>query len=130
MRSSMSFIVISLAIVSRTWGLSTVHYSVELGGDNDISASYEAGTPQLFTPGSTSPQTYSVGQAITWDAVVAASGVHSNGNFPIYGMANIVFNLELHAAHPIMDPWPRTQSGSAPSTMAMVAIRQRTRFYA
>jgi hypothetical protein len=87
------------ALAQAAWGASTVQYSVALGGDNHTAA-HEGGASQAFTPGTSGPHTYTVGQNITWDARVQASGIHSVGNFPIYGMANIVFDLKLHTGSP------------------------------
>ncbi len=84
---------------------STVSYKAELGGDNHAAA-WEAGNPQYFTPGSqTNGQIYNVGDTITWDVTVEASGVQSapgtpSHGFPIQGVANMVFDVELHMGSP------------------------------
>src|SRR5262245_36883525 len=94
MRHHLLRALVGLALAGQASAVSTVQYSVELGGDNHVSA-YESGSPQYFTRGTGGAHTYAIGQPITWNAVVQVSGTDSAGR-PIYGATNLVFSLNLH----------------------------------
>jgi hypothetical protein len=96
--------VAALWITSAAQAASTVDFSLEL---QDAGASpystyvtdWKTGSPSLFPAGQNSDgQTYDIGDLITWDAVIAASGTQDTGagaGYDIYGVANYVFDLEL-----------------------------------
>jgi hypothetical protein len=80
---------------------SSVALTAEVGGDNHA-AQWKANTKQAFSGGSsTAGQVFPQGGFITWDVRVTASGTQAAGagaGSPIYGAANVVFNIELRDA--------------------------------
>lgn len=84
---------------------SVVSYSVQLGGYNHAS-DWKAGQRVPYTPGSAADgQVYPAGTAVNWAVAVAAWGNHvqpghPSDGFPIEGVANFVFDLEIRESGP------------------------------
>jgi len=80
---------------------SVVTYELQLGGDNHAAA-IQAGTRQAYTPGSAADGgTYPAG-VLNWAAALSVSGNqdqpgHPSHGLAVQGIANFVFNLELHS---------------------------------
>lgn len=88
--------VVGLLVVSQAIGATTVGFTLEAGGNNNAAA-YKAGSPALFTQGTTSDgQVFPSGQPVTWGVRLSASGTHT-GSISTNGVANFVFDLELHS---------------------------------
>ncbi len=92
--------VIASFLVSQALAQSNVSFTLEMGGDNHASA-YKAGSRQYFTPGSTSDgQIFAPNSLATWAIRLGCGGVQQNGNgagSTVKGVANFVFDLELHS---------------------------------
>lgn len=94
------FVLIAVfGVASTAWGASQVTYTLGLGGENHA-ADIKAGNYQFFNPGiATDNETFVLGADLTWDVTIAASGVQDSGSgvgYEIQGVANFVFDLELH----------------------------------
>lgn len=94
--------VLALVLASQAFGLSTVAYTVELGGDPGV-ASYEGlSYPQYVRGSAADNQTVAANGSLNWSVVATVSGLHSgtggggegDGQLPA-GIANAVFTLEL-----------------------------------
>ncbi len=94
--------VLALVLASQAFGLSTVAYTVELGGDPGV-ASYEGlAYPQYVRGSAANGQTVAANGSVNWSVVATVSGLHSgtggggegDGELPA-GIANAVFTLEL-----------------------------------
>ncbi len=98
-RKSVLVIAVLAGIACPVWGASSVNYTLELGGEN-YASDIQAGNYQYFVPGSDADdETYVLGNDLTWDVTLAASGTQDNGagaGEEIQGVANFVFDLELH----------------------------------
>jgi len=91
--------VVSCLTVGPALAASNISYILEVGGDNHAAA-YKAGTPQLYTSGTTEDGVTLGGPVINWAIRVAVSGVQENGNGagqPVMGAANLVCDLELRS---------------------------------
>jgi hypothetical protein len=96
----------------QAWAASTVGFVLEMGGNNH-SSSYKAGSRQLFTSGNTTDgQIFGAGSPVTWGVRLNASGTHG-ASFPINGVANFVFDVEL-------------RSGSAAGPLVSTAVFHST----
>lgn len=115
-KSARLFLIMSLAALPRVHAESLAALTVALGGDN-----HAGDDPQLFTPGSTlNDRVYAVGQVITWDVTLAVSGIQASGpgsGYPVWGAANIVYDLELRRGA-VRGNWYRRRSSSVPPTPA------------
>ncbi|MEP0844841.1 MAG: hypothetical protein HRF43_19240 [Phycisphaerae bacterium] len=98
----------SLCWAGQVFAASIVNFQVELAPYNAAYVqAWKSGARIMFPPGSpASGQEFLVGSIITWDVVVALdpNGLHNqpghpSHNFKPYGLANIVFNLELQDAN-------------------------------
>ena len=93
--------VVLVLIAAPVFASDLVAYEVQLGGDNHA-ASIQAGTRVAYTSGSAADGQTFVPGVLNWAASLAVSGIHSqpghasDGLAP-QGVANFVFNLELHS---------------------------------
>lgn len=95
-----SIVLLTILTAAPVRADSYVRHTLELGGDNHAD-NWEAGQPAYFTPGQPGDgQEFPVAQPITWDLVLEAWGTNSANGRPIYGLANIVFSLELRMGSP------------------------------
>ena len=103
-RSLLVCAAVALLASSAAQAASTVDFTLDLQDANGIPYSkyvcdWKTSTLTSFPPGqSTDGQTYDVGDVITWDAMIAASGTQdtsAGAGFDIYGVSNYVFDLEI-----------------------------------
>ncbi len=81
-------------------GASTVTFELGLGGSVNAARCPEIGPRAYFTGHDPSDgQVFREGTAVTWSVKVAATGTHSTtaGEYPVRGVANFVFDLEVHS---------------------------------
>jgi hypothetical protein len=93
---------LALVLAGQAFALSTVAYTVEIGGNPGV-ATYEAYSyPQYVRGSDANGQTVAVDGIVNWGVVATVSGLHSgtggggegDGELPA-GIANAVFTLEL-----------------------------------
>lgn len=100
--------IATLILAGQAFAASIVNYTVEVAPYNAAYvAAWKNGTNRMFFPAGNAAdgQQFTVGTVLTWDVVVTLdpNGTHvqaghpSNG-FKPYGVANVVFNLELTTA--------------------------------
>lgn len=79
---------------------SEVIYTLQLGGDNNAADFHSTGQYTTYVAGSDQDNMiFASGSVITWDATVSASGTQTGApgaGFAVKGLANFVFDLELH----------------------------------
>lgn len=94
--------LVSVLLTSQGFGQSSMHYSLQLGGDN-YAADWKAGTRQFYAEGSSNAgQVFLKTEPINFAVVLEASGFHDQDGHPsdgyeIFGAANCVFNVELYS---------------------------------
>jgi len=99
MKSLKLAVVVGLLFGGTALGQSVITYTLELGGDNHY-LDWEAYSNPPFTSGIPDDgQVYEPEDQITWDAVVAVTGIHAGGEegsgYETNGAANLCFDLEL-----------------------------------
>ena len=98
--------IIALFVAAQAAGQVTISFELGLGGDNHAAA-IKAGTYTFFTinpiasNGTADGQQFGLGSDVTWDVRAVATGTHAGidnpgTQYPIRGLANFVFDLELH----------------------------------
>ena len=91
--------VVALMVSTAAVGQSIMTYELKLGGDSHV-ADWEAYNNPAYTPGTlTDGAVIDCAvvdcSALTWDATVAVSGLHSSDSFDTNGATCLVFDVEL-----------------------------------
>ena len=97
--------VVPVLVAGQAFGASLVEFKAGLqcasGSYAQYVSDWKGGTPSLFPAGNQSDgQTFGANDVLVWDVTLTASGVQQNGagaGQPIKGVANFVFDIELHA---------------------------------